>query len=137
MFARIYHNPACSNSRGALALLRQHGVEPEIVEYLKTPPDRQALEAVLVDLGLTPRLLLRRKEPDYVSLGLDDPTIPDDRLLDAMLAYPILIERPIVITARGARICRPPERVLDLIPPPHDLRSASSTPSEPDMPRMG
>lgn len=111
----IYHNPRCSNSRGALDLIRSTGVEPHIVEYLKTPPSRAVLSDLLVRAGLTPRQAIRAKEAIYQELHLD--AADDDTLLDAMIEYPVLIERPIVVTPTGVRICRPPERVLDLLPP--------------------
>lgn len=113
---RIYHNPACGTSRNVLALIRHAGVEPEVIEYLKTPPDRATLQALLTAMGLTPRQLLRRKGTPHDELGLDDPTLSDDALIDAMLAHPILIERPIVVSPKGTRLCRPSEAVLDLLP---------------------
>ena len=108
----IYHNPSCSNSRGALALLRERGIEPAIVEYLKTPPTRAQLAALAERLG-TVAGMVRTKEPLYAELGLA--AADDDALLDAMAAHPILINRPIVVTEKGARLCRPPELVLDLL----------------------
>lgn len=113
---RIYHNPACGTSRNVLALIRHAGVEPEIVEYLSSPPDRATLQALLAAMGMTPRQLLRRKGTPYEELGLDDPALSDDALLDTMLAHPILIERPIVISPKGTRLCRPSETVLALLP---------------------
>lgn len=113
---RIYHNPACGTSRNVLALIRHAGVEPEVIEYLKTPPDRATLRALLAAMNLTPRQLLRRKGTPYDALHLDDLTLSDDALLDAMLTHPILIERPIVVTPQGTRLCRPSEAVLDLLP---------------------
>ncbi len=113
---RIYHNPACGTSRNVLALIRHAGVEPEVIEYLKTPPDRTMLRALLAAMNLTPRQLLRRKGTPYDALHLDDLTLSDDALLDAMLTHPILIERPIVVTPQGTRLCRPSEAVLDLLP---------------------
>ncbi|MDD4887537.1 MAG: arsenate reductase (glutaredoxin) [Thiomonas sp.] len=113
---RIYHNPACGTSRNVLALIRHAGVEPEVIEYLKTPPDRATLQALLTAMGLTPRQLLRRKGTPYDAIRLDDPTLSDDALLDAMLAHPILIERPIVASPKGTRLCRPSETVLELLP---------------------
>jgi arsenate reductase len=113
---RIYHNPACGTSRNVLALIHHVGVEPEVIEYLKTPPDRATLQALLAAMGLTPRQLLRRKGTPYEAMRLDNPTLSDDALLDAMLAHPILIERPIVVTPKGTRLCRPSEAVLDLLP---------------------
>ena len=116
MTTRIYHNPKCGTSRNVLAMIRNAGIEPEIIEYLVTPPDRATLQALLAAMGKTPRELLRRKGTPYDELGLDDPALSDDALLEAMLAHPILIERPIVTTARGTRLCRPSETVLELLP---------------------
>jgi arsenate reductase len=112
----IYHHPSCSNSRGALALLRARGIEPRIVEYLKTPLDSEALRALVARVGVPVRELMRAKEPAYAELGLDDPGLPDDALIAAIAAHPILLNRPIVVTDEGARLCRPPETVLDLLP---------------------
>lgn len=112
---RIWHNPRCGNSRGALALLREHGIEPEIYEYLKTPPDRAQLEAVIARMGITARALLRTKEAVYGELGLADPALSDAALIEAMVRHPILINRPIVETPKGAALCRPPERLLALL----------------------
>lgn len=113
--ATIYHNPKCSTSRKVLARLRETGVEPEVIEYLKTPPNRAKLKALIAAAGLTPRGLLRKKEALYRELGLDDASLKDDALIDAMLKDPILIERPIVETDRGVRLCRPPERVEEIL----------------------
>lgn len=113
MTIAIYHNPKCSKSRGCLALIREAGHAPVVVDYLKTPPDRAALEAILARMGARPRDILRDKEAAYAELGLDG--ADDGALLDAMAAHPILIERPIVVTATAARLCRPPERVKDLL----------------------
>lgn len=113
---RIYHNPQCGTSRNVLALIRHAGIEPEIVDYLRTPPDRATLLALLSLLRMTPRQLLRRKGTPFEALGLDDATLTDDALIDAMLAHPILIERPIVVSPKGTRLCRPSETVLDLLP---------------------
>jgi len=115
MTIRIYHNPACGSSRRTLALIREAGIEPEIVEYLKTPLDAPGLRALLDRLGLDARGLLRSKQKECAALGLDDPGVPEDRLVAAMAAHPILMERPVVVTPTGAAICRPPERVLDLL----------------------
>lgn len=115
MTIRIYHNPACSSSRAALALIRGQGIEPEIVAYLETPPDRDTLLGLLAALGLPPRALLRSGEAAFAALGLGDPGVPDERLVEAMLAHPVLMQRPIVVGPGGARICRPPERVLELL----------------------
>jgi len=117
MRTKIYHNPACSNSRGALGLIREAGIEPEIIEYLKTPPDRTTLAQMIADAGLTVRSAMREKEPVYRELALDDPGLTDDALLDAMLAHPVLINRPFVVTQRGARLCRPADLVLEILPP--------------------
>lgn len=115
MPATIYHNPRCSKSREALALLRDRGVEPVVVEYLQTPPDAATLKTLLAALGLRPRALLRRQEPEYSELGLDDPLIRDDALIDAMVAHPRLIERPIVMIDGKAVLGRPPAKVLEII----------------------
>lgn len=112
---RMYHNPRCSKSRAALALLRERGIEPEIVEYLKTPPDRTTLEDLIAMLGVSPRKLLRTNDAAYRELGLADPQLPDERIIQAMVDHPKLIERPIVIHGGQARIGRPPERVLEIV----------------------
>lgn len=112
---RMYHNPRCSKSRAALALLRDRGIEPEIVEYLKTPPDLETLRALVGMLGIRPRELLRTGEAEYRELGLDDPGLPDERILQAMVDHPRLIERPIVVQGGRARLGRPPERVLEVL----------------------
>lgn len=112
----IYHNPACGTSRNTLALIRNSGVEPQIVEYLKTPPSREELVVLLHLMGLTPRELLREKGTPFQDLGLGDPAKTDAELLDAMMAHPILINRPIVVTPLGAKLCRPSEVVLDILP---------------------
>lgn len=114
----IYHNPACGTSRNTLGLIRNAGIEPEVIEYLKSPPSREQLLALSARMGLPLRELLRGKEPLAKELGLDNPAVSDDALLDAMLAHPILINRPIVVTALGAALCRPSEAVLDLLPAP-------------------
>lgn len=115
MTVTIYHNPACSNSRNALAMIRQNGGEPEVIEYLKTPPSRARLTELIAALGIPPRALLRDKETAYAELGLADPKWSDDDLIDFMIAHPILIQRPIVVSPKGVRLCRPPELVLDLL----------------------
>ena len=112
----IYHNSKCSNSRGALALIREHGLEPEVIEYLKTPPSKETLKAMIAAAGITTRELLRAKEEVYAELGLDDAKWTDDELVDFMLQHPILMNRPIVVTPLGTRLCRPPERVLEILP---------------------
>ena len=114
----IYHNPDCGTSRNTLAMIKASGETPEVLEYLKTPPSRERLVALLSMMQITPRELLRRKETPYAELGLDDPALSDDQLIDAMMAHPILINRPIVVTDNGARLCRPSERVLDLLERP-------------------
>ncbi|WP_136685868.1 arsenate reductase (glutaredoxin) [Falsirhodobacter xinxiangensis] len=112
----IYHNPACGTSRNTLAMIRNAGIEPHVVEYLKTPPSRALLVQLIERMGITPRALLRAKGIPYADLGLDDPALPDDALIDAMMAHPILINRPIVVSPQGVRLCRPSEAVLDLLP---------------------
>ncbi|MPM57634.1 Arsenate reductase [bioreactor metagenome] len=112
----IYHNPACGTSRNTLALIRNSGAEPEIIEYLKTPPSKTRLVELIHLMGITPRALLRQKGTPYDELGLQDPKWSDEQLIDAMLAHPILINRPIVVTPKGARLCRPSEVVLDILP---------------------
>ena len=111
----LYHNPKCGTSRKALGMLREAGIEPRIIEYLKTPPTRAELTDLLASMNLTPRQLLRRKEAAYTELGLDDPTTSDEALIDALLAHPILMERPIVVTGKGARLCRPVEKLLEVM----------------------
>ena len=113
----IYHNPACGTSRNTLALIRNAGVEPHVVEYLKTPPSRAQLQQLIARMGIPTRALLREKGTPYAELGLDNPLLDDAALLDAMMAHPILINRPIVVSPRGVRLCRPSETVLDLLPP--------------------
>jgi arsenate reductase len=115
MKVTLYHNPRCSKSREALALLNAQGVEPEIVEYLKTPPSAAELKRILKLLGLTPRELMRRKEAAYAENGLDDPKLGDDELIAAMVAHPILIERPIALAEGKAALGRPPENVLGVL----------------------
>jgi len=111
----IYHNPRCSKSRQALELLRQRGIEPEIVEYLKTPPDKAELKRILKLLGLAPRALMRKGEAVYKEKHLDDPKLTDEQLIAAMVANPVLIERPIVLAKGKAALGRPPEKVLDIL----------------------
>jgi len=118
MRVTIYHNPSCGTSRNTLAMIRASGTEPEIIEYLKTPPSRARLLELIAATGLTPRALLREKGTPFAELGLGDPKWSDDELIDAMLAHPILINRPIVVTERGVRLCRPSELVLDLLDKP-------------------
>ena len=118
MSVAIYHNPSCGTSRNTLAMIRQSGVEPEIIEYLKNPPDRARLIELIEAMGIPVRGLLREKGTPYAELGLADPKWSDDELIDAMLAHPILINRPIVVTPRGVRLCRPSELVFDLLDAP-------------------
>lgn len=116
MNVTIYHNPRCSKSREALSILREHGAEPVVVEYLKTPIDRAGIERLLALLGLEPRQLMRTHEEEYKKAGLDDPTLSREALIDALVMYPRLIERPIVVRdERHATIGRPPERILDIL----------------------
>jgi len=112
----IYHNPACGTSRNALGLIRNAGIEPHVVEYLKTPPARALLVELIDRAGMTPRDLLREKGTPYAELGLGDTSLSDDALVDAMMAHPILINRPLVVSPLGVKLCRPSEVVLDLLP---------------------
>ncbi len=114
----IYHNPACGTSRNTLELIRNAGIKPTIIEYLKTPPSRATLADLISRMGITVRDLLRRKGTPYDELGLDDPKWTDDLLLDLMIEHPILINRPIVVTPLGVKLCRPSETVLDILPAP-------------------
>jgi arsenate reductase len=114
----IYHNPACGTSRNVLAMIRASGEEPEVIEYLKSPPDRARLLELIAAMKISPRELLREKGPPYAELGLADPALSDDVLIDAMLTHPILINRPIVVTPKGAKLCRPSEAVLELLAHP-------------------
>ena len=116
MTITIYHNPACGTSRNVLGLIRNSGEEPRIVAYLQTPPTRAELADLIRRMGISVRALLRRKGTPYDALGLDDPALTDGQLLDAMMAHPILINRPIVVTPLGVRLCRPSETVLDILP---------------------
>lgn len=116
MTITIYHNPSCGTSRNTLAMIRQSGEEPVVIEYLKTPPSRDRLVALLRAMNMSPRDLLRQKGTPYAELGLADPKWSDDELIDFMLAHPILINRPIVETAKGVRLCRPSETVLEILP---------------------
>jgi arsenate reductase len=118
MNVTIYHNPSCGTSRNTLALIRNAGIEPTIIEYLKTPPSRQVLKDLIQRAGLTVRDAIREKGTPYAELGLDDPSLTDDQLLDAMEAHPILINRPFVVTEKGVRLSRPSELVLDILPKP-------------------
>jgi arsenate reductase (glutaredoxin) len=120
MSVTIYHNPSCGTSRNTLAMIRQSGVEPEIIEYLKNPPNRARLMELIEAIGISVRALLREKGTPYAELGLADPKWSDVQLLDFMLAHPILINRPIVVTPKGTKLCRPSEAVLDLLDHPAD-----------------
>lgn len=112
----IYHNPACGTSRNALAMIRNAGIEPHVIEYLKTPPARALLESLITRAGITPRALLREKGTPFAELGLGNPALSDVQLIDAMMEHPVLINRPLVVSPLGVRLCRPSETVLDLIP---------------------
>ncbi|MBS9477068.1 arsenate reductase (glutaredoxin) [Ancylobacter radicis] len=114
----IYHNPACGTSRNVLGLIRNAGLTPTVIEYLKTPPSRADLVSLIARMSIPVRALLREKGTPYAELGLGDPALSEETLLDAMMAHPILINRPIVVTARGVRLCRPSETVLDLLDAP-------------------
>jgi len=114
----IYHNPTCGTSRNVLALIRNSGEEPNVIEYLKTPPDRETLQRLITDMGAPMRAVLREKGTPYAELGLDDPKWGDEQLIGFMLQHPILINRPIVVTPLGTRLCRPSEAVLDILPQP-------------------
>lgn len=116
MSVTIYHNPDCGTSRNTLAMIRNAGIEPEIVEYLRTPPDRETLKELIARAGLTVRAALREKGTPYAKLGLSDTSLTDAQLLDAMMQHPILINRPLVVTPLGVRLCRPSEIVLDILP---------------------
>ncbi len=118
MTVTIYHNPACGTSRNTLAMIRQSGEEPIVIEYLKTPPSPERLAELIAAMGLTARDLLRQKGTPYDELGLGNPDLADDQLLDRMIEHPILINRPIVVTEKGVRLCRPSELVLDILPNP-------------------
>ena len=112
----IYHNPDCGTSRNTLAMIRNAGIEPHVVEYLKTPPARDLLVQLIERAGLTPRALLREKGTPYAELGLGDESLSDATIIDAMITHPVLINRPLVVSPRGVRLCRPSELVLDLLP---------------------
>lgn len=116
MTVTIYHNPSCGTSRNTLALIRNAGIEPVVIEYLKSPPNRKELKDMIKRAGLTVREAIREKGTPYAELGLDDPSLTDEQLLDAMEAHPILINRPFVVTDLGVRLARPSERVLDILP---------------------
>ena len=114
----IYHNPRCGTSRNVLALIKNTGAEPEVIDYLKTPPTREQMVALIAQMAIPVREVIRQKESLYAELGLDDAALSDDALIDAMLAHPILMNRPIVVTPLGTRLCRPSEAVLDILPQP-------------------
>lgn len=118
MTSLIYHNPKCSTSRNALAIMTASGEPPKVIEYLKNPPTRDELVQLLTAMDITPRALLRNKEPIYQELGLDDPALTDDEIVDALIAHPRLMNRPIVVTDKGAALCRPLERVFTLLANP-------------------
>ena len=114
----IYHNPKCGTSRNTLALIRNSGIEPKVIEYLLNPPPRETLLSLLAQMNESPRHIVRAKEPLYAELGLDNAELSDDTLLDAIAAHPLLLNRPIVVTERGTKLCRPSELVLDILPTP-------------------
>lgn len=114
----IYHNPDCGTSRNALALIRNAGIEPHVIEYLKTPPSRALIEQLIERAGISPRDLLREKGTPYAELGLGDMSLADSALIDAMMAHPVLINRPLVVSPLGVKLCRPSEAVLDILPAP-------------------
>ena len=118
MSVTIFHNPACGTSRNVLGLIRQAGIEPVVIEYLRTPPSKEKLSELVAAMGISVRALLRQNGTAYAELSLADPTLSDEQLLDAMLAHPILINRPIVVTELGTKLCRPSEAVLELLPVP-------------------
>ena len=124
MSITIYHNPACGTSRNTLAMIRQSGEEPEVVEYLKTPPSRERLKELIAAMGVPARALLREKETLYRDLDLSNPKWSDDELIDFMIAHPNLINRPIVATPKGVRLCRPSELVLEILPNPSNGKAA-------------
>src|SRR3546814_17914681 len=115
----IYHNPECGTSRNALAMIRNTGIEPHVVEYLKTPPSRALLVELITRAGISPRALLREKGTPYADLGLGDESLRDEALIDAMMEFPILINRPLVVSPLGVKLCRPSEAVLDILPAPN------------------
>lgn len=114
----VYHNPECGTSRNVVGLIRNAGIEPHVIEYLKTPPSRPLLVQLIARAGITPRELLREKGTPYAELRLGDPSLSDEALIDAMMAHPILINRPLVVSPLGVKLCRPSEAVLDLLPAP-------------------
>ena len=118
MSVTIYHNPKCGTSRNVLGMIREAGIEPVVIDYIKTPPSRATLKEMIDRAGLSVRDAIRERGTPYAELGLDDPNLSDDALLDAMLVHPILINRPFVVSEKGVRLCRPAERVLDILPTP-------------------
>lgn len=118
MHVKIFHNPKCGTSRNTLALIRHFGIKPEVIEYLSNPPARAELAGMITNAGLAVREAIRQKESLYTELGLDDPSVDDGALLDAMIQHPILINRPFVVSPMGTKLCRPSEQVLDILPPP-------------------
>jgi arsenate reductase (glutaredoxin) len=116
--ATIYHNPSCGTSRRVLGMLRDAGVKPHVIEYLKTPPTKDELRSLIKRMGVPVRSVLRQRGTPYAELGLDDPKLSDDQLLDAMIEHPILIERPVVVTDMGVKLCRPAETVFEILPRP-------------------
>lgn len=116
MSVTIYHNPDCGTSRTVLAALREAGHEPHVIEYLKQPPSRQTMKSLLSSMGMAPRDILRRKGTPFEELGLDDPALTDDQILEALAAHPILMERPVVQTPLGVRVCRPADRLQEILP---------------------
>ncbi|HEY9553754.1 arsenate reductase (glutaredoxin) [Allosphingosinicella sp.] len=118
MTVTIYHNPACGTSRNTLGLIRNAGIEPTVIEYLEEPPSRSELVSLIDRMGISPRELLRQKGTPYAELGLDNQDLTEDQLIDAMMEHPILINRPVVVTSLGVKLCRPSEEVLDILPQP-------------------
>ena len=118
MTVTIYHNPACGTSRNTLGLIRNAGIEPIVIEYLEEPPTRSELVSLIDRMGISPRELLRQKGTPYAELGLDNPDLTEDQLIDAMMEHPVLINRPVVVTSLGVKLCRPSEEVLDILPQP-------------------
>ena len=116
MTVTIYHNPNCSTSRKALGMLRDAGQNPEVIEYLKSPPSRARMQELLAAMGMRPRDILRRSGTPYDELGLDDPSLTDDQILDALAAHPLLMQRPVVVTPKGVRLCRPLDRLSEIAP---------------------
>jgi arsenate reductase (glutaredoxin) len=125
MNVTIYHNPGCGTSRNTLALIRKAGIEPQVIEYLKTPPTRAELADLIRRMGVSVRDVVREKGTPFAELGLGDPTLSDEQLIDAMMAHPILINRPIVVSQLGVKLCRPSEVVLDILPAPQGGAKAS------------